>query len=103
MHSNRDDKEIRNALAKFLFFDKAVFQLVATLSGGERLRAALACGLLNQNSPELLILDEPTNNLDLGNIKFIEGLVTQFKGALIIISHDEHFLDSCGIREDFWV
>lgn len=103
IYSDLNDKEIRNALAKLLFFGDSVFQPVHTLSGGERLRAALACGLLAKEKPELLILDEPTNNLDLGNIRFLEQLVSRFAGAVIIVSHDEGFLKECGVNEDFWV
>lgn len=92
------ESAIRNGLARFLFTQDSVFQKVSELSGGERLRAALACGLLSQEKPELLVLDEPTNNLDLANIEFLENLVSQFRAALIVISHDEVFLKNCGIR-----
>lgn len=95
--SKMSESEIRNNLAKLLFTGDSVFQEVHSLSGGERLRTALACGLLAEEKPELIILDEPTNNLDLGNIKFLENLISQFKGAVIIISHDEIFLKECGI------
>lgn len=95
--SKRSEGEIRNSLAKLLFTGDSVFQVVRSLSGGERLRTALACGLLAEEKPELIILDEPTNNLDLGNIKFLENLISQFKGAVIIISHDDVFLKQCGI------
>lgn len=95
-----DESETRQRLAKFLFMKDDVFQKVNTLSGGERLRAALACGLLGSQKPELLILDEPTNNLDLPNIEFLENLISQFRGAVIIISHDEIFLKKCGIKNE---
>lgn len=95
--SSMSESDIRNNLAKLLFTGDSVFQEVHSLSGGERLRTALACGLLSKEKPELIILDEPTNNLDLGNIKFLEKLISQFKGAVIIISHDEVFLKECGI------
>lgn len=98
--SNADETEIRNGLAKFLFTKDKVFQKVNTLSGGETLRAALAMGLLGAKKPELLILDEPTNNLDLTNIRFLENLVSEFRGALIMISHDEIFLKNCQIQEE---
>lgn len=101
--SNLPDSEIRNGLARFLFFGDTVFQKVESLSGGERLRAALAQGLLQDDKPELLIMDEPTNNLDLSNIEFLEELVSEFKGAVIVISHDEVFLENCGIEEFFEV
>ncbi|MCM2354902.1 MAG: ABC transporter ATP-binding protein, partial [Pseudobdellovibrio sp.] len=64
------------------------------------LRAALALGLLQTEKPELLILDEPTNNLDLANIEFLENLVSEFKSALIVISHDGVFLENCKIEEE---
>lgn len=98
--SKMSESEIRNNLAKLLFTGDSVFQEVHSLSGGERLRTALACGLLAEERPELIILDEPTNNLDLGNIKFLENLISQFKGAVIIISHDETFLKGCGIHSE---
>lgn len=101
--SKLSDSEIRNNLAKFLFTGESVFQEVHSLSGGERLRAALARGLMAQDKPELIILDEPTNNLDLANIKFLESLISQFKGAVIIISHDEVFLEGCGVGEELWL
>lgn len=95
------DHEIRNGLAYFLFHKDSVFQKVSTLSGGERLRATLALGLLRSEQPELLILDEPTNNLDLVNIEFLENWVSQFQGAVIMITHDNVFLKNCEITEEF--
>lgn len=99
--SNLTEGEIRNRLAQFLFTKEAVFQKVKTLSGGERLRAALACGLISTEKPELLILDEPTNNLDLANIEFLEQLTRAFRGALIVVSHDEIFLKNCEVNDQF--
>jgi ATPase subunit of ABC transporter with duplicated ATPase domains len=101
--STLSESEIRNGLAKFLFQKETALQMVSELSGGERLRAALAKAFLATDKPELLILDEPTNNLDLANIEFLENLVRQFRGALIAISHDEVFLGNCGIEEVFKV
>jgi ATPase subunit of ABC transporter with duplicated ATPase domains len=98
--SNLSESEIRNGLAKFLFAKDTVFQKVRELSGGERLRATLARGLLATTKPELLILDEPTNNLDLVNIQFLEQLIGQFRAALILISHDEIFLKNCRIESE---
>jgi ATPase subunit of ABC transporter with duplicated ATPase domains len=98
--SSASEGELRNALARFLFAKDAVFQRVGELSGGERLRAALAQGLLSGQQPELLLLDEPTNNLDLANIEFLERIVSEFRGALVVISHDERFLANCGISQE---
>lgn len=99
-NSSLSDSDIRSNLAKFFFINDDVFKSVSTLSGGERLRAALALGLLQTEKPELLILDEPTNNLDLENIKFLEKLMSEFNSALIIISHDEVFLQNCKIEQE---
>jgi ATPase subunit of ABC transporter with duplicated ATPase domains len=99
--SMASETELRNGLAKFLFFKDSVFQKVETLSGGERLRAALACGFLGVEKPEFLILDEPTNNLDLVNVEFLENLLREYRGALLIISHDEVFLENCNVTDEF--
>jgi ATPase subunit of ABC transporter with duplicated ATPase domains len=98
------DAEIRNKLAGFLFTREAAFQPVRTLSGGERLRAALARGFLGESEglstvPDLLVLDEPTNNLDLANIAFLEKVIAGFRGAIIVISHDEAFIENCHLKE----
>jgi ATPase subunit of ABC transporter with duplicated ATPase domains len=101
--ANLDESEIRNGLARFLFPKETVFQSVKSLSGGERLRAAMAKGLLSAQKPELLILDEPTNNLDLPNIAFLENLVKEFQGAVIVISHDEVFNKNANITDEFFI
>jgi ATPase subunit of ABC transporter with duplicated ATPase domains len=98
--SAQADSEIRNGLARFLFAKEAVFQKVRELSGGERLRAALARAFLSTDRPELMLLDEPTNNLDLTNIEFLENVVSEFRGALIVVSHDERFLQNCAVTQE---
>lgn len=98
--SQLDETDIRGSLAKFLFMNESVFKNVLELSGGEKLRVALAKGFLSQKTPELIILDEPTNNLDLQNIEFLENLIKNFEGGVIIISHDEVFLNHCGIHQE---
>jgi ATPase subunit of ABC transporter with duplicated ATPase domains len=95
------ESDIRTQLARFLFTRDTVFQKASSLSGGERLRATLARGLLSTDKPELLLLDEPTNNLDLANIEFLETLVREFHGALIVVSHDRTFLEHCRVSEEF--
>lgn len=97
------DSEIRNGLAQFLFARDTVFQKISELSGGERLRAALARGFLSTAKPELVMLDEPTNNLDLANVEFLEHIVNGFHGALVVISHDEAFLANCGVSSELVV
>lgn len=86
------------ALARFLFRNLAAHQRAATLSGGERLRAALACVLMAAEPPQLLILDEPTNHLDLDSIQAVEAALAGYDGALLIASHDEDFLEAVGVE-----
>ncbi|WP_300616129.1 ABC-F family ATP-binding cassette domain-containing protein [Dokdonella sp.] len=88
----------RTALARFRFRAGAALQRVATLSGGELLRAALACVLGGGAPPQLLLLDEPTNHLDLDSIAAIESALSSWDGALLVASHDEDFLDALGIE-----
>jgi ATPase subunit of ABC transporter with duplicated ATPase domains len=88
----------RALLARFLFFRDEVYAPVATLSGGERLRLGLAQALAAPAPPQLLVLDEPTNALDLKNVEFLEGALSSFAGALLVVSHDEEFLEKIGIH-----
>ncbi len=85
------------ALARFLFRNVDALKPVGALSGGEMLRAGLACTLGGSHPPELLMLDEPTNHLDLDSIAAIEAALADFDGALLVASHDEDFLSAIGI------
>ncbi|HRO33450.1 MAG TPA: ABC-F family ATP-binding cassette domain-containing protein [Brevundimonas sp.] len=86
------------ALARFLFRNTAAQRVVGTLSGGERLRAALACVMTGARPPRLLLLDEPTNHLDLDSIEAVEAALRAYDGALVVVSHDADFLDAVGIE-----
>jgi len=92
-----DATACRGALARFRFRADAALQRADTLSGGERLRAALACVLGGRTPPQLLILDEPTNHLDLDSIAAIESALASYDGALLVASHDEDFLAALGV------
>jgi ATPase subunit of ABC transporter with duplicated ATPase domains len=87
----------RVALAGFLFRGDTVHKPAAALSGGERLRAALACVLNAADPPQLLLLDEPTNHLDLPSLINLERALSRYTGALLVISHDRDFLDAVGV------
>ncbi|MEU4797769.1 ABC-F family ATP-binding cassette domain-containing protein [Streptomyces sp. NPDC023327] len=88
---------VRARLARFLFKGAKADQRAATLSGGERFRAALAALLLAEPAPQLLMLDEPTNNLDMASVRQLSTALESYQGALIVASHDLAFLESIGI------
>jgi ATPase subunit of ABC transporter with duplicated ATPase domains len=84
----------RAALARFMFRADGALQIVSTLSGGQLLRAGLACVLGGPLPPPLLILDEPTNHLDIESIEAVEAGLRAYDGALLVVSHDETFLEA---------
>ncbi|MGW1026012.1 ABC-F family ATP-binding cassette domain-containing protein [Streptomyces sp. NPDC002577] len=88
---------IRARLARFLFKGARADQRAATLSGGERFRAALAALMLAEPAPQLLMLDEPTNNLDMASVRQLTTALESYEGTLIVASHDLPFLESIGI------
>ncbi|MER8071886.1 ATP-binding cassette domain-containing protein [Streptomyces sp. NPDC094034] len=88
---------IRARLARFLFRGARADQPAGTLSGGERFRASLAALLLAEPAPRLLMLDEPTNNLDMAGVRRLTAALESYAGALIVVSHDVPFLESLGI------
>jgi ATPase subunit of ABC transporter with duplicated ATPase domains len=92
--------EAHAALARFAFRNRAALQIAHTLSGGERLRAGMACVFARPQPPFLLLLDEPTNHLDIASIEELENALKGFDGALITISHDDAFLQSIGIERE---
>jgi len=87
----------RAALARFGFRSGAALQPAGTLSGGERLRAGMACVFARAEAPWLLVLDEPTNHLDLPAVELLEAALSGFDGALIVVSHDDAFLEAIGV------
>ncbi|WP_030243493.1 MULTISPECIES: ABC-F family ATP-binding cassette domain-containing protein [unclassified Streptomyces] len=91
------NNRIRARLARFLFRGARADQKAATLSGGERFRAALAALMLAEPAPQLLMLDEPTNNLDMSSVRQLTTALESYEGALIVASHDLPFLESIGI------
>ena len=88
-------------LAQFLFRGDRIQLPVGALSGGERLRATLACVLYAESAPQLLLLDEPTNNLDLVSVGQLESALNAYRGAFVVVSHDQRFLAAIGI--DRWL
>ena len=89
--------QIRARLARFLFRGRRADQRAGTLSGGELFRATLASLLLAEPAPQLLMLDEPTNNLDMASVRQLSGALRSYRGALLVASHDAPFLRELGL------
>ncbi|MFI7575862.1 ABC-F family ATP-binding cassette domain-containing protein [Micromonospora sp. NPDC049497] len=94
----RPQAERMTLLARFLFRGQRAHLPVGVLSGGERLRATLACVLYAEPAPHLLLLDEPTNNLDLVSVGQLENALQAYRGAFVVVSHDERFLAEIGVQ-----
>lgn len=93
--------QVRAQLARFLFRSDTIYRRVGDLSGGERFRVALALILLADPPNQLLILDEPTNNLDLGSVDALVSALHHYRGGLVVVSHDDAFLHRLPI--DTWL
>jgi ATPase subunit of ABC transporter with duplicated ATPase domains len=89
--------QVRSGLARFLFRGARADQRASELSGGERFRAVLAALLLAEPPPQLLALDEPTNNLDMASVRQLVAALRCYRGAVIVVSHDGPFMEMIGI------
>ena len=93
---NRNETEIRTSLAKYMFRENDVFKKVSSLSGGEKVRLILA-KLLKQNI-NFLILDEPTNHIDIETRELLEEAIKEYSGTVLFVSHDRYFINNLAER-----
>src|SRR5690606_28534768 len=87
----------------FLFKNTAVHNQICILSGGQKVRALLACVLMSKHPPQILILDEPTNHLDIDSVKSIESALKHYEGVILVVSHDQRFLHSIRISNTIYL
>ena len=92
------EHEVKIRLTRFLFTKNDWDKPCIALSGGERMRLLLCCLTINSKSPDIIILDEPTNNLDIQNVEILTTAINEYQGTLIVVSHDETFLEQVNIE-----
>ena len=97
---NLEEHLVKSRLTHFLFTKADWDKPCSALSGGEKMRLILCCLTLQNQSPDIIILDEPTNNLDIQNIEILTTAINQYNGTLITISHDAYFLKQTNIQEE---
>lgn len=92
------EHDVKIRLHRFLFERDEWTKLTSALSGGERMRLMLCCLSMAKEAPDILILDEPTNNLDLQNLEILTTAINDYKGTLLLVSHDAIFLEELGVN-----
>jgi ATPase subunit of ABC transporter with duplicated ATPase domains len=91
------EHEVKSRLNRFLFTKAYWDKPCQALSGGEKMRLILCCLTIKSQAPDMIILDEPTNNLDIQNIEILTHAVNEYSGTIIVVSHDVYFLEQVKI------
>lgn len=99
-HEGLQEHEIKIRLHRFLFHSRYWDKPCNTLSGGEKMRLMLCCLMIANKAPDIFILDEPTNNLDIQNIEILTRAINAYKGTLIVVSHDRQFLKEVQVARE---
>ncbi|WP_163409727.1 ABC-F family ATP-binding cassette domain-containing protein [Flavobacterium ajazii] len=97
--SGLEEHTVKMKLNKFLFLQNDWDKSCSALSGGEKMRLMLCCLTINTKTPDIIILDEPTNNLDIQNIEIITAAINEYQGTLIVVSHDIVFLEEIKVQD----
>jgi ATPase subunit of ABC transporter with duplicated ATPase domains len=92
------EHEIKIRLNRFLFSNDFWDKPCAVLSGGERMRLLLCCLAITVRAPDIIVLDEPTNNIDIQNTEILTAAINNYHGTLIVVSHDRYFLEQINIE-----
>ncbi len=94
---NMEAHEVNLRLNRYFFPAGMWDRKCSDLSGGEKMRLCLCLLTISNQAPALVILDEPTNNLDIGSVEILTCTIKEYEGSLLVISHDDHFIDQAGI------
>jgi ATPase subunit of ABC transporter with duplicated ATPase domains len=98
-----EEHEIKIRLNRFLFTKADWDKPCKALSGGEKMRLILCCLTINHQAPDMIVLDEPTNNLDIQNIEILTAAINEYKGTLLVVSHDAYFLKQIKVEHSITV
>ena len=93
------EHELKTRLNRFLFAPDSWSKPCACLSGGERMKLLLCCLMISNSTPDIIIADEPTNNIDIENLNILARTLREYKGTLIVVSHDETFINDIDITD----
>lgn len=93
------DHELKTLLNRFLFPYSVWDKKCESLSGGEKMRLMLCCLSAGNQAPDMIILDEPTNNLDIQSLDILSTVIKEYQGTIIVISHDYYFLDNINVKK----
>ncbi len=99
-NDNLEEHEVKIRLNRYLFGKETWDKPCSVLSGGEKMRLTLCCLMISSKAPDIFILDEPTNNLDIQNIEILTSAIKEYKGTVIVVSHDISFLEEINITRE---
>ena len=99
-HRHLPEHEVKTILNRYLFPRDVWNKPCGKLSGGEKMSLSFCCLMIADNTPDMFILDEPTNNLDIESIEIITATIRDYAGTVIAISHDREFLKDTGIERE---
>jgi ATPase subunit of ABC transporter with duplicated ATPase domains len=94
------EHEVKSRMTRFLFTKAYWDKPCGALSGGEKMRLILCCLTIKNQAPDIIILDEPTNNLDIQNIEILTDAVNEYSGTLLVVSHDTYFLEQVRVETE---
>lgn len=94
------EHDIKMRLNRFLFMPNTWDKPCSSLSGGEKMRLMLCCLTIASQAPDMIVLDEPTNNLDIQNLEILTAAISEYQGTLIVISHDDYFLKEIVVESE---
>lgn len=97
-NTKKPEHELKMLLNRFLFTASTWDKKCGSLSGGERMKLALCRLLISENAPDMIIADEPTNNIDISSMDILADTLKTHKGTLLVVSHDEQFVHDVGVE-----